>query len=730
MTIANALNRNATTQAPHPTLARFFNPRSAAFVGATEDQTKFGGRCIAGLLRFGYGGRVFPINPKRATLFGMPCFPNVEALPEAPDHVGIALPGDAALDALEQCGRIGVPFATVFSAGFLETGTPAGHAMQERLRDICNATGIRVMGPNCNGLVSFVDRFALTSTFAISGGHRPNGDVAIASQSGGAGQVNVMWRAMQAGLGISYQVSSGNDADLDLLDYIDFMLDSDATRVVLVVAERISSGARLKSIAEKSARLDKPILMLKVGRSIAGSAAAASHTGSITGADDVADAAFAQWGIVRVDDTNDLYEFAKIFRRSRRPLGRRVSASSVSGGNLVMAVDIASLSGLEWPQFGPTATEGLSTLLPGFGTLRNPLDLTAAAVGADNMLVQAGKQILADPGIDTFVPAVTMARRAEIEAVAEFALSSEKQPVVLWTGACVDDPTLTMPDLVRRGVPVFDDAARCFRAIAASARYAERRTSMERDARNASHGEIAKQVAAEFPQCAGGALTERVSKQLLAHYGLPITIEELAATANQAVAISARIDGPVAMKIESPDILHKTEAGAIRLGVVGQSAVRAAFIEVTSAARAYAPAADLRGVLVQEMVGAGQELVLGMVDDPVFGPVIMVGAGGVYVEVLRDVARRVAPVNERTAREMLQSLRIWPILAGVRGQPAYDVDSVVRAIVGLSRLVMAHRSKIAEIDINPLIVQKEGGGARVVDALIVSHERRESPVAQ
>jgi len=705
-------------------LTRFFGPRSVAFVGSTQDQSKFGGKCVASLLKFGYQGRFMPINPKYDVLFGLPCYPSLQALHEIPDHVGIALAGHAALDALEECGQLGVPFATVFSAGFRETGTTQGIALQARLQEICAHTGIRVMGPNCNGMVSFVDRFALTSTYAVSGGPVLAGDVGIASQSGGAGQINVMWRAMQAGLGISYQVSSGNDADLNLLDYIDFMLDSDATRVVLVVAESIADGQRLKSLAEKSARLDKPILMLKVGRSDAGRAAAASHTGSITGSDDVTNAALAQWGIVRVDDTTDLYEYAKLFRRSRRPRGNRVSASSVSGGTLVMAVDLACQAELAWPEFGPVAATGLKNLLPGFGTLRNPIDLTAAAVGTDDILVRAGAHILADPSIDTFVPVMTMARRTEVETVAEFALTSDKQPVVLWTGGCVDDPSLRPQDLVRRGIPVFQDATHCFGAIAASARSARAIAEMEDDAQYWRSAGSSPIIAATVEKSAtwvgnGASLTERQSKQLLASYGLPVTIEELATDPDRAAAIATHIGRPVAMKIESPHITHKTEAGAIRLNVHGEEQARACFQEVMLAAHTYAPHADLQGVLVQEMVDPGVELMLGMINDPTFGPVVIVGAGGIYVEVLRDVARHVAPVTPDAARRMLRSLRIWPILQGIRDQPGCDIESVVSAICGLSRLAMDHVGHVAEIDINPLVAHPGRQGCRVVDALIV-----------
>lgn len=699
-------------------LDRFFAPRSVAFIGATEDTTKFGGKCFASLLKFGYSGRVMPVNPKREKLFDVPCFAGVDKLPEVPDHVGIALSGNGALDALEQCGRLGVPFATVFSAGFAETGTLEGLRQQARLRQIASETGIRVMGPNCNGVVSFVDRFALSSTFAISEGHSPHGDIAIASQSGGAGQINVMWRAMQSGLGISYQVSSGNDADLDLLDYMHFMVEAESTRVVLVVAERISSGERLRKLALKAAALDKPIVMLKVGRSAAGSAAAASHTGSITGADDITDAALAQWGILRVHDTEELYEFGRLLRRTNRPRGRNVAAASVSGGSLVIAVDTASDCGLQWPALSESCDERLQQQLPDFGKTSNPLDLTAAAVGRDDALVLAGQAILQDENMDAFVPVVTMTKRVEFEALAMMATTGSKPTVLLWTGSCVDDPALKLADLVRQGVPVFDDTRRCFRAIAASAWLATARERVLADA--LAVGARQRPVdAAMARRLAQGALTERESKALLATYGVPVTVEALATSPEEAAGIARRITAKVALKVESPDIPHKTEAGAIRLGVSGADAVRQAFDEVMQAARRHAPQADIRGVLVQEMVPPGFELLLGLVHDPVFGPVITVGHGGIHVEVMKDVARRVAPVDARAAGDMLRSLRIWPILAGTRGQAGYDTEAVIAGIVALSRLGVDYGAAIQEIDINPFVVQHANGGARAVDALVV-----------
>ena len=315
-----------------PDLARFFTPRSVALLGATEDQSKFGGRCMRKMIDFGFTGEIMPVNPRRDTILGRPCYASIAELPQAPDHVGIILPAEAVPQALEQCAERGVRFATVFSSGFAEGGSPEGRKLEQRVREIARAGGVRVMGPNCNGLVNFVDGFWMASSVTIQGDDpRPaGGDLAVASQSGGAGLVNVVWRAQHAGLGISYQVSCGNCADLDLLDYAAWMVESEATRVVMVIAERQFDGAKLRALAERAAELEKPIVMVKLGRTETGARAAASHTGALTGNDAVCDAALAQLGVIRVSDYNDLYETAMLLRRRRIPAGARIASTSCS----------------------------------------------------------------------------------------------------------------------------------------------------------------------------------------------------------------------------------------------------------------------------------------------------------------------------------------------------------------------------------------------------------------
>ena len=699
-------------------LGRFFAPRRVAFVGATEDLAKFGGRCMRGLIDFGFRGEIYPVNPKRPTIFGLTCYPTLADLPQAPDHVGIVLPSHGVHTVLEDCVKLGVPFATVFSAGFSETASEEGRAMQQRAVALARSGGLRFMGPNCNGLINFVDGFAFTSTAAIRGARRPAGDLGVASQSGGAGQINVMWRAQQAGMDVSYQVSCGNDADLDLLDYMAFMVESERTKVVLAIAESISNGDRLRALAQRAAALDKPIVMVKVGRTEAGSRMAASHTGSITGADEVSDAALRQMGIVRVTDTNELYETAMLLRTGRRAGGRRAASTSISGGNLVMVADLGASVGIEFPAYSDATQARLKEFLPGFSTTSNPTDLTAAAIGREDAFASVARIMADDPGIDVVVPVITFSPAAEIRSIAGVSAASPKPVAILWTGRCSDDPSLTPETLVAQGHAVYRDALPCVKALRAAMGYSEFLTRRTRPAPSRPAG-IDREGARRLLSSVAGVLTEIQSKALLAHYELPVTRETLARTPDEAVAQARKSGGSVALKIQSPDIPHKTEANAIRLNVRGDDAVRRACEEVLAAARDYKPGARIEGVLVQEMVADGVEVLVGVSRDPTFGPALTVGLGGIYVEVLKDLAFRLPPIDHTESLEMLQELRAYPVLAGARGRQAADIEALASCIERISWLAVDLKDLVAELDINPLRVLPQGQGVRVVDALVV-----------
>lgn len=722
MQITNPHSEYNREDAPaFPDLARFFAPRRVALVGATEDLSKFGGRCLRQLLDFGYAGGIFPVNPNRTEVFGRPCFPSLSALPALPDHVGIVLPAKACIAAVAECGRLGIPFATVFSAGFGELGTADAVALQAELVRTARAGGVRLMGPNCNGLINFVDRFALTSTAAISGPRREAGDIGIVGQSGGATQVNVMLRAQEMGLGVSYQVSSGNDADLDILDYMAFMLEDPGTRVVLALAERIADGARLRRLAACAAALEKPIALIKFGRTEAGARAAASHTGAVTGADAVFDAAARQLGLIRVADAAELCEAAMLLRQRARPRGFGAATLSISGGNLVLLTDLAAAEGIIFPPLAAETADTLRGLVPGFVAVNNPTDLSAGAVGARDLFGNATRALLADPGIDAAIPVLTIAPAVDVRAVADLAAQADKPVPILWTGRCGDDPALTPAALVAEGRAVFRDALPCARALARSMRWsAFLRRAGAAEPQRPRDCEPAK--ARRLLAAAGAQLGEAAARAVLACYGLHGPREALAATPEQAADIAADFPGAVALKIQSPDIAHKTEAGGVRLGLRSAAAVCEAATEILAAARAHAPAARIEGVLVQEMVTGGQEMLLGMARDATFGPVLTLGFGGIHVEVLRDVTFRLPPITPEEALAMLQDLRLAPLLRGVRGAPPADVPALAEAVARFSWLVADLGDMLEEVDVNPVAVLPEDQGLRVLDALILKRE--------
>ena len=703
-----------------PNISPLMAPRSIALVGATDHPTSFGGRVFQQMTGFGFPGNIYPVNPRLKDINGLKCYPGIRDLPETPDHVGIVVSSERVFDVLEDCAAIGVRFATVFSGGFAESGTDEGRARQKRLIEFGKARGIRFMGPNCNGIVNFIDRFAMTSTAAVRGNHARAGDIGVVSHSGGLGQINVMWRAMEHGLGISYEASCGNEADIDTLDFARFMLHSETTNVVLLAIEGIKSGEKFRRLAEEAAELEKPLVILKIGSTEAGSRAAASHTGTIAGDNDIIKAVCRQYGLIQVHECNELYETAVFLRQRKWPRGRGLAAVAPTGGNIVNLADAGAIFDLQWNAFTPDTQEALGKLMPGYGKVGNPTDLTSAATGDQDFYRKALTTIAADPGVDVMIPIVPSPTKKNLLQTVEIMNQCGKQTAMLWVGGCMDDKDYKARDLISDGVVVYRDATPCTRAIRAAYDFGQhvqaRKSGALTPVRPSS---IDQAQAAAALKCLDAKITEREAKELLAHYGLPVTQEALAENAAQAVSLAEKIGGKVVLKIDSPDIAHKTEAGGVRLGVTGAAAITEAFEAIVKSAKQYAPQAHINGVLVQEMARPGVELMLGVIRDPVFGPIVVAGLGGIFVEVLKDIAYRVAPVTPAQANEMLDELRGVKLLAGVRGMAPRDRDAVVDAIVRLSWFAHDFKNDIAEMDINPLMVYESGAGARVLDALIV-----------
>ncbi len=699
------------------TLIPLFEPKSVALVGAGPEFARYGGRVFHFLQAFGFQGPVWPVNPRYTEIRGTPCYPSLKDLPGRPDHVGIVVATDRILPVLQDCADLGVKAVTVFTAGFAETGNADAIALQDRLVDFVRGHGIRLLGPNCNGIINWQNRLSMGASATVLEETGRAGTIGIVSQSGGLGQVNVMWRALRAGLGISYQASCGNEADVDVIDVADFLVDDPGTKVVLMAIEGIKSGERLRAVAEKAARAKKPIVMLKLGRSEGGRRAAASHTGSMTGADDVHDAALAQMGILRVDDAQHLVHAAMLFQQGRALTADGVASVAVSGGCLALLADQADRFGLRFPDYAPETQKTLSGIVPSFLSVANPTDLSVEVLGQKDGLKRVLAAVAEDPGVGILMPTITMTPKRDLDVYLAATRESRKPAALIWSGGCSDAPYAETETLLE-GVPVYRDVDTGLRAAGLLVRHAAflRQLATRQAPRRPSDVDraAAQQVLAATR---GPVLTERESKQVLAAYGLGITRESLATRVTEAVEQFRALGGPVAMKIESPDIAHKSDIGGVRLDVASEDAVVEAFATILADCSRAMPKAVLNGVLMQQMVPPGVDLILGAVTDPTYGPVIALGAGGIFAEFLGKPVLRLPPLATEDASAMIDALPNRKMLDGVRGLPAADVAGLVDAVVRFSWLVADLAGAISEIDVNPLIAGP--GGSVAADALIV-----------
>jgi len=695
-------------------LSRFLNPRGVAVVGVSSEANRIGGQALTLLTDFGYQGKVYPVNPKYPEVRGLTCYPDVASVPQPCDVALIALSAAQAAGAVEQCGKAGIPFALVLSSGFSEVGKE-GKALQEQLAATARKANVRMVGPNCLGILNLKNNARIGFGGTAQLRTLKPGPMAMVTQSGGFG-FGVVAVASYFGVGCNYAISSGNEADLTLLDWVADLIERPDVEIVVAFMEGIDDGRRLVEIGERALELGKPILVWKVGNTAIGSQAATSHSARLTAGYELYRAAFRHGGLVEIRDVDDLVDIAKAFAIRKLPAGNRVGVLTLSGGAGVLLADRCVESGLVLPEFAEATTTKLRETLVSFASSANPVDATANGYN-DNFASygQAVRLVLADPNVDQAVarPPRGKSARPWAENLVQ-ALESVDKPVILHWPTAPDDNGDVLAYLEENGVPCILGAGRAVHALSVLSNFARKRRVFLQHGRRQLKRVIERQ-ALDLPAGAG-TLGEHRSKQLLERYGVPVVREMLLQPLLLEELQSAPLAFPAAVKIESPDVPHKTEAGAIRLDVRDLAALKQAAREVVAAARKYKPDARIDGVLVQEMA-FGTEIILGAVNDPTFGPTVAFGFGGIYAELFKDVTHRFAPFDAQTAREMINEIKGAPLLHGYRGRPALDVDALADALARLSLLIADHADRIAEIDVNPLFVREQGVAS--ADALFV-----------
>jgi acetate---CoA ligase (ADP-forming) len=694
-------------------LSRFLNPRGVAVVGVSSDATRIGGQALRLLTDFGFPGKIYPVNPKYPDIKGLKCYPDLGAVPQPCDVAIIALSAAHVAGAIEQCGRAGIPFALVLSSGFSEVGAE-GKALQAQLVAAARTAKVRMVGPNCLGIMNLKDsaRLGFGGTLQMPG-LKP-GPLAMVTQSGGFG-FGILAAASYYGIGCNYAISTGNEADLTLLDWVADLVERPEVEIVVAFMESIEDGRRLIEIGERALELGKPVLAWKIGNTEVGRQAALSHSARMSAGYELYRAAFRRGGLVEIRDVDDMVDVSKAFLMHKLPAGKRVAVLTLSGGAGVLLADRCIEHGLEVPPLSEGTTAKLKEILVSFASIGNPVDATAHGYN-DNFAAygRAVKLVLDDPNIDQVIARLPRGKSAgpwSQSLVGQ--LAGTAKPLVISWPTAPDDNGDVMTFLEQNGVPCILGAGRTAHALAALADFARRRDHGRRSGKSTAR--IAAKQSLELPPGAG-TLGERRSKALLQRYGIPVVGEALLKPSEVDALTASPLAFPVAVKIESPDVPHKTEAGAVRLNIRDLAGIKQAAREIVAAARKHKPDARIEGILVQEMA-AGVEVILGAVNDATFGPTVTFGLGGVFTELLHDVTHQFAPFDVATARAMIGDVKGAALLNGYRGRPPLDTAALADALARLSLLIADHADRIAEIDVNPLFVREKGVVA--ADALVV-----------
>jgi len=693
-------------------LDMFFNPRAIAVIGASANPEKLGHGVLANLIQSGFRGEIYPINPKSKRILGLQCYPSVLDVPGPIDLIVVVIPSRFVPSVLEESGKKGVKGVIIISAGFKEAGDEGANREREIL-DIAKRYGMRIIGPNVLGIIE-----PCVPMNASFGRATPQaGSIAFMSQSG-ALCTAILDYALAKHIGFSHFVSLGNKADVDEAALLGDWADDDRTNVIIAYIEGIGDGDEFMKAALYAAQR-KPVIAVKSGRTSSGSKAVSSHTGSLSGSDAAYDAAFAQSGVLRAASVQDLFDYATAFAYQPLLEGNRIAIITNAGGPGVMATDALEQNNLVLAQLGPATQATLAEALPAAANIHNPVDVIGDAK-ADRYRA-ALRSVVEDPGVDGVIVILTPQTVTEMEGTAEVLIEvgqAVRRPIMAcWMGE--QDVSAARELLAKNQVPNYPFPERAVSALGAMYKYWswKHQPTVEFETFDADTDVVARLFKAVSEDGRKG-IGDAEAQDILKAYGITTPQSVVASTPDELVASCSKIGYPVVLKIASPDILHKSDVGGIIVGVKNEAQARQAFDTLIERAKAHKPDALIWGVQAQEMVTDAREVIIGMSRDPQFGPLVMFGLGGIYVEVLKDVTFRVAPMTKLQAHQMVTSIRSYQLLAGARGEAPADIDAVVDTILRVSQLATDF-PQIAELDINPLLVRDNGKGAVAVDMRLI-----------
>ena len=689
-------------------LESLLRPQSVAVIGASDNPARIGGRPIYSMLKDNFQGKLFPVNPNRDIVQGLQAYPNISSVPVPVDSAVISVPENVALQVIKECAESGVKSAVVFTSGFAETGT-AGLDAQQQIAKIASDSGMRILGPNCLGVFNLSAGWFGTFANTLASKKIPTGPIGIVTQSGAYGG-HLFTITQNRGGGTNYWVTTGNEVDIDVAEVIKFYASEPEIRVIISYAEGIKNGNRMREALQAARNAKKPVIFMKVGSTEAGARAAASHTASLAGEDAIYDGLFKQYGVYRAETTEEMADVAYACQFGRYPNGPKIGLQTISGGIGVQMADAASKKGFDVAPLPKSTQEKIIKLIP-FAGVNNPVDFTGQVLNERKLLEDSMRFVIDEADYDSqilYLASLPISEFTKDISLEIFTALRKRYPEELMFLSMIG-PQESRKPYEEIGYPCFEDHSLAVRAMAALRYFAEVFKQGKQKVVPSTKGNKLARLEKN--------ISEFEAKSILSAAGIPANREFLTQSCEEAIEAQKTIDGPVVLKVASPDIPHKTEIGGVLLNLTTKEEVEESYQKLITNVQSNAPKAKIDGIIVAEMITGGIETVLGVTKDPVFGPTVMFGLGGVFVEVLKDVTFRVAPFGPEEAHRMIDEIRGRAVLDGARGAPPADLDALANAISKLSVFAAENSDTIQTIDINPFLALPKG--ALAVDALII-----------